>query len=211
VVAKLYPLNYRILFGTILILGGILGFLEKFGLIANASKLFWGFIIGIAGMVFFHYFLTKRAQWWWAIPAFSLVGLAGMIVMPSSLIAFRGIAFLGAVGLGFLVIYLKKRDFWWAIIPTGVFLTLGSISSLSNFTNGKESATIFFIGLGLTFLIVALIPSGSHHLYWAFIPSIILIIFGALLGFQFNSILDYVWILALFLVGFSLVLKSFRR
>ena len=39
-------IDYRIMLGALLILGGLLGLLEKLGVINNASGFFWALILG---------------------------------------------------------------------------------------------------------------------------------------------------------------------
>lgn len=48
---KIKHIDYRILIGTLLVLGGILGILEMLNLIANASGIFWAVIFGITGFL----------------------------------------------------------------------------------------------------------------------------------------------------------------
>ncbi|HCM96133.1 MAG: hypothetical protein A2X25_04250 [Chloroflexi bacterium GWB2_49_20] len=207
---KIKHMDYRILLGVLLILGGILGILEKLNLISNASRIFWTFIFGIAGFAFLYIFATNREHWWSAIPAFSLLGLALTIGLPTKFDMFGGLTFLGGIGLGFIVIYLKNRRNWWAIIPSGVSITLGVISFVSNFAHRQDTGALFFIGLGLTFLLLAILPTGTHTMTWAFIPATILLIFGSLLGTTFKGSLDYIWIAALFLGGISMIWQFLR-
>ena len=211
---RINKIDYRILIGVLLILGGLLGILEKLGVINNASGFFWATIFGLVGVGFLYIFLTNREHWWSIIPGFSLFGLAITIMLPDNLNNYGGLAFLGALGLGFLTIYIVNHKHWWALMPSGVLLTLGIISSVSNDLQGQDTGAIFFIGLGLTFLLVAILPTGSLRMSWAFIPASILFIFGILLGTSFRSSLDYFWIGALFIGGFYMIwqfFKTFKR
>jgi len=198
-------IEYRILIGVLLILGGLLGLLEKLGFIDNASGFFWATIFLLAGVGFSYIFLTNREHWWSIIPGSSLFGLAITVGLPEELDRYGGLAFLGALGLGFLVIYIVNRKHWWTLIPSGVLLSLGLISSVSNELQGQDTGSLFFIGLGLTFLLVALLPTGSHRMSWAFIPASILLIIGTLLGTTLRSLFDYIWIGALFVGGFYMI------
>ncbi|MDO9131278.1 MAG: hypothetical protein Q7U34_15575 [Anaerolineales bacterium] len=45
---------------------------------------------------------------------------------------------------------------------------------------------------------------------WAYIPAVILMVFGALIDTAFQGSLDYVWIAALFLGGLALIWQFFR-
>jgi hypothetical protein len=207
---KIRHFDYRIILGSLLVLGGILGILEKLNLIANASGIFWSGIFGIAGIAFLFIFLTNREHWWSAIPAFSLIGLAINTGLPDSLENFGGLAFLGCIGLGFVAIYIANHTHWWAIIPSGALLTIGIISAVSNLAQGVETGAILFIGLGLTFFFLAILPTGSTGMTWALIPATILLIIGALLGTPFKGSLDYLWIAALFLGGVSMIWQFVR-
>jgi len=154
-------IDFRIVIGVLLILGSVLGFLEKFGIIQRGWDLFWGTILGLAGIAFLYVFVTNRSQWWAAIPGFTLLGMSASSFLLDKL-GWGGLAFLGAIGLGFWAIYLTSRERWWAIIPGGVLITLGCVSALSDVFGILNTGGVFFIGLGLTFLLVALLPG----LYW---------------------------------------------
>jgi len=207
---KFKNIDYRIMLGVLLILGGILGILEKFGAINNASGLFWALIFGLAGVAFVYIFLTNREHWWSIIPGSTLIGLAITVGLPEKINKFSGLAFLGALGFGFLLIYFFNRKHWWAIIPSGVLITLGIISTVSYQMQGQDTGALFFIGLGITFLLVAILPNKAQRMNWAFIPATILFIFGALLGTSFRGWLDYVWIGALFCGGIFMIWQFFR-
>ncbi len=198
--------DFRIILGALFILGGGLLLLEKFGLIRGASDLFWGGVLGAAGLVFLYTFITDRTHWWAAFPAFTLLGLAASSLLPESLEVWAGLAFLGGISLGFWAVYITHREHWWAIIPGGVLLTLGLTSVLADVYGVLESGGIFFIGLGLTFLLVALLA----RMNWAYIPTLVLIVFGVVIGTPFAGYTDYIWIAALFLGGAFLIWQYFR-
>lgn len=207
---RIKKIDYRILLGGLLILGGLLGILEKLDVINNASGFFWAFIFGLAGIAFIYIFITNREHWWSIIPGSSLIGLAITIGLPENLDKYGGLAFLGSLGLGFLTIYIANRKHWWSIIPSGVLLTLGIISSVSSQIEGQDTGALFFLGLGFTFLLVAILPTGFNRMNWALIPATILLIFGILLGTPFRGSLDYIWIGALFLGGIYMIWHFFR-
>lgn len=202
--------DFRIFLGALLIVGGLLGILEKVGVITNASGFFWAFIFILAGAVFIFIFITKGQHWWSLIPGSALIGLALTVALPEKSNIYSGLAFLGALGVGFFILYLFNHKRWWAIIPSGVLLTLGIISSVSSQVREQDTGAIFFIGLGLTFLSVAILPTGLNRMSWAFIPAIILMIFGALLRTSMRGSLDYVWIGALFICGFFMIWQFFK-
>jgi len=201
-------IDFRIVIGALFILGGILLLLEKRGLLVGARGLFWGAAFVVAGAAFLYVFLTNRVHWWSAIPAFTLLGLAASSFLPDSL-GLDGLAFLGGIGLGFWAAYFTGRERWWAIIPGGVLITLGVTSVLDNLAAGMETDGVFFLGLGLTFLLVAVLPTPGPT-RWAYFPAAALIILGILLGKPFSAYTDYIWIAALFVGGLVLIWQYLR-
>lgn len=203
-------LDYRIVLGTLLILAGGLGFLQAFGFLRDASDVFWGAIFLVAGGVFLYVFAGgfSQGQWWAAIPGLVLAGLGVVILLPDSLEDLGGAFFLGAMGLSFWLVYLSGRHRWWAIIPGGVLITLAMISAVSDFLfAGVDTGGIFFLGLALTFLLVAVL-TGMHWAYW---PAGALGIFGVFLFFQSQIYLfSYVGAAALIGVGVFIIWRSMR-
>lgn len=195
--------------GGLLILGGFLALLDTMGIIGNAGGIFWGLIWGAVG-VFFLYLLTSDRQrnWWAAFPGFIFLGMATTSVLPNSLDFLGGLVFLGGISLAFWWVYFTDTSRWWAIIPGGVLLTLGAVSALDEI-RGFDTDSLFFIGLGLTFLLIAVLP-GDHKQSWAWIPSIVLLIFGTML-MPALGISGYVWPALLILLGGYLVLRFFGK
>jgi hypothetical protein len=201
--------NPRLIVGGLLLLGGLLSLLDAMGIIRNAGGIFWGLIWGAVG-VFFLYLLVsdKYRNWWAAFPGFTLIGMAVSSMLPKALSGLDGFVFLGSISAAFLWVYFTDKTRWWAIIPGGVLLTLGIISALDEIS-GFESGGLLFIGLGLTFLLVALLPGGSNR-SWAFIPAIVLMLFGTLLVPAFG-VSGYVGPALLILAGGFLILRFFRN
>lgn len=198
-------IDWRIILGAVLILAGLATLLEKIGLIPPDVDLFWG-VLGIVGGAAFLYVLFHNppANWWALFPAMVLLGIGAEAFLPK---AWDGMAFLGAVSLAFWLVYLLDRRRWWAIIPAGVLLTLAVVAVLSDVLGGMDTGGIFFLGLGLTFLLTALLARQG----WAYIPAIVLILLAVALGLQFGNLLDYFWIGTLLLAGLALILFALRR
>lgn len=200
----------RIIIGTLLVLAGGLGFLQAFGYLQDASDLFWGIVFLVAGAVFLFLFASGFASggWWAAFPGFVLAGLGVLILLPESLNNMGGGIFLGAIGLSFWAVYLTGRDRWWAIIPGGVLFTLAIVSTLPEaFLGGAGSGGIFFLGLALTFILVALLA----NMRWAYWPAGALGVFGFFLFFESQvSLLSYIAAGALILAGIYIVVRSLR-
>ena len=197
--------DYRLLIGIGLILGGILMLLDRVNILKNATDFFWAGLLAIAAAVFLYWFISDRSRWWAAIPGFTLAGMAASSFLLDR-IGWGGLAFLGGMGLGFWAVYLRRNDQWWAIIPGGVLLTLGFSSALTEAFRVSDTGGVFFVGLGLTFLLVALLA----RMKWAYIPAGVLLVFGFLLGAPFTGLLGYAWIGVLLLAGILLVISALR-
>jgi hypothetical protein len=198
-------INFRILIGGALILLGILMLLERFGIFRGATDIFWSVIFLAGGVYFLYRFaLDMRGEWWALIPGFALIGVGASIVLPGQ---WSGFSFLGFLGISFLAIYLSNHQRWWAIIPGGVLITLGIVAALTDMYGARETGGIFFLGLGLTFLLVAVLAS----MQWAYIPGVILLLMGAALGYTpMAGALNYVWPAALILMGLLLIFQFVR-
>jgi hypothetical protein len=197
--------DYRILIGAVLILGGILMLLDKAGVLKGATDLFWAGLLAIGAGIFLFWFFSDRSKWWAAIPGFTLVGMAASTLLLDK-IGWGGLAILGGIGVGFWAVYLRQPAQWWAIIPGGVLITLGFTSALTEAFNIAETGGVFFVGLGLTFLLVALLAK----MKWAFIPAAMLLLLGFFLGTPFVGVLEYGWIGILLIAGIVLVISAAR-
>lgn len=198
----------RLILGVLLVLGGLFSLLDALGIISNAGGIFWGLIFAAGGLIFLYMLINNREYWWAAFPAFTLLGLAASSFLPDSLHAYDGLAFFAGISLGFWWVYFTNTERWWAIIPAGVLLTLGLVSSVSEVSGGMETGGLFFMGLGLTFILVAILPGGSGR-SWALIPGTILLLFGALLGTPYRGITNYLWPAVLIILGGYFVVRFF--
>jgi hypothetical protein len=203
----------RLIVGVLLVAAGVLYLL---GNLLNLSfgSLVWAGAAALGGLVLLGGLLRDRSAWWLAIPGLTLLGLATIIAIdaltPSFGDQWSGSIFLGAIGLSFWVVYILDRQMWWAIIPGGVLTTLAVVAGLEDQV-GLDTGAVFFLGLGLTFLLVAVIPSERHAMRWAFFPAAILGIMGLMLFVGFENALGYVWPIALIGVGGFLLLRAARR
>jgi len=207
-------IDFRILLGAFLIGAGVLFLLQTFNIIPNAWSILWvgAFLVGAA--IFFYVYFLDRTQWWALIPAMTFLGLAGTIAVDTYLPGFSnlgGALFLGGIGLGFWVIYLSNREFWWAIIPGGVLLTLSAVTATEDLFSDDSGGGVFFIGLALTFLLVALLAKPRENFWWAYIPAGVLFVLGVFLIGPLQTVFNYIWPVALILAGGLLLLRNFRR
>lgn len=205
-------LTSRTFWGILLIIGGIIFLLENLGLIEIGGA-FWGIILGIAAIGFLSVYLSNRENWWALIPGITLLSISALIIisamMPGDTGTLGGVIVLGGIGLAFLLVYLANRENWWAIIPAGVMLTLSAVVLLSEYFTGIEVGGIFFLGLGLTFAVVAILPTQHGQMKWAFIPAGVLLVMGLLITAAMSPLINYLWPVALILAGLLLVFRSY--
>lgn len=213
---SLKRLDPRLIGGTLLIVGGILFLLENLGYLPGGN-LFWGAVFGVGALAFLWTFITDRAQWWALIPACALLGLTIVLLLDAFAPALEdelgGSVFLGLIGLSFWVIYLSNRAFWWAVIPGGVLLTLATVAGIDSAlkeTPDALSGGVFFAGIGLTFVLLGFLPTPQGQLRWAFIPGGILLVMGLLVALAAASLINYVWPIALIVLGLVLVWRAVR-
>lgn len=200
-------LKSRILWGSVLILGGILFLLQNlFGF--QFGVLFWALVLGLGGLFFVSIFFTNPANWWGLIPGITLFSVALLVALgalfPGVADAFGGSIVLGGIALSFLVIYLINRENWWAIIPGGVLLSLAVGLAFENYISDTGFVSIFFLGMALTFAVVALLPTPEGKMRWAWIPAGILGIMGVAFGAFSGSLMAFV--APVFLIGLGAVL-----
>jgi hypothetical protein len=172
----------------------------------GAVDLFWAGILAIGAAIFLFWFFSDRSKWWAAIPGFTLAGMAAASLLLNR-IGWGGLAFLGGIGVGFWAVYFSGRGRWWAIIPGGVLLTLGITSVMGEAYGAMNSGGVFFFGLGLTFVLVALLAK----MKWAFIPAAVLLLLGLFLGTPFVGVMEYIWIGVLLVAGAILVISALRK
>lgn len=202
----------RILWGVLLIAAGVLFLLQSLGVVQFVDIL-WPALIGIASLAFLFVFLSApQTRWWAAIPGFVLLGVAGIIALdqlaPGVSEIWSGSIFLGGIALAFWVIYLFNPEQWWAMIPGGVLLTLAVVSGLSPMLAGIETGGIFFFGLGLTFALLALLPTPEGRLTWSIIPAIVFLIVGTLITAAAAELINYIWPVLLILGGLYLLYRT---
>jgi hypothetical protein len=203
-------LDPRLVLGLLFIIGGVLSLLGAMDIISNAGGIFWGLISAAAGAIFLYILITDRNSWWAAFPAFTFFGLAVSSFLPEPLRPYDGLVFFLGISLGFWWVYFTGPERWWAIIPGGVLLTLGIVSVLDDVIGGSAGGGVFFLGLGLTFMLVAILPGGSGR-SWALIPGAVLLIFGAILGTPYFGLAEYLWPVVLILLGGYFILRFFRN
>jgi hypothetical protein len=89
--------------------------------------------------------------------------------------------------------------------------TLAIVALLDTSASSGASGGIFFIGLGVTFALVAILPTSVGQMRWAWIPAGILGLIGLLILIAAESIINYIWPSAIILVGVWLIFRSISR
>jgi hypothetical protein len=205
-------LNSRVVWGSLLILAGLLLLLGNLTNL-NFGSIFFAILFGLAGLFFLSVYVQNRSSWWALIPGVILPSLGVMIGLDELAPAFSdvvgGAFFLGSISLAFWLVYLTNRSQWWAVIPAGVLLTLAIVAGLEELFPNAEMGGVFFVGLGLTFALLGLLPNQGVNLRWAFIPAGILILFGLLISTAEFGLINYAWPILFILAGMFLLLRTF--
>jgi hypothetical protein len=202
----------RVLWGILLIAGGIIFLLDNLGIIAIGTY-FWAFLFAVGSLGFLSVFVADRQNWWALIPGIVLLAIGTIIFLgeafPVVADQWGGSIVLGGIGLSFILVYLVNRENWWAIIPAGVMFTLAIVAGLNEALTGFDTGGIFFLGLGLTFALIAILPNPHGQMKWAFIPAGVLIFMGLLILAAFTQLINYIWPVVLILAGLYLVFRTF--
>lgn len=206
-------LESRIFWGGLLVLAGVLFLLQNLGLF-RIGELFWVVLLALAALFFLSIFLQNKANWWALIPGLTLISVGIIVLMywiaPDHSERWSGSIILAGIGLSFALIYLVAHQNWWAIIPAGVLFTLAVVAGLEEFYPALGTAGLFFLGLGLTFALVALLPNPQGDMRWAWIPGGILLLVGSIFLVAGGNLLVYVWPVILILTGGLFIVRALR-
>ena len=203
----------RLVWGGVLVLAGVLFFLQELNILGNAFQFLWLLIMAAGSAVFLWIYFSQKEQWWAIIPGLVLLGLAistldGLLkILPGT--DWTGAIFLGCIGLAFWFVYLRRQDQWWAIIPGGVMLTLAAVTALDNIIGWSE--VVFFLGLASTFLLVAVLPNTGQDTRWAFIPAAILGVIGLTIFAPIKNLMLYLWPALLIALGIYILIRNWNK
>jgi hypothetical protein len=208
----------RLTWGVLLIGAGTIFLLQNLNILPQ-SPMVWGLAFAVGGGFFLLGFLSNREYWWASFPAFTLLGLALIMLwdlLPTRVLRgdFTAAVFLGMLGLSFIAVYLRVPKHWWAIIPAGALLSIASVVTLQTVVRDPgpvEIGGVLFIGMGFTFLLVWLLPSAGARRGWAIWPGIGLLLFGGLIMAAATDMLGLLWPVVLILAGLLVILRGFRR
>ena len=205
-------LQSRILWGSILIIGGIALLLQNvYGY--QLTNIFWSVIFGFGGLIFLGVFLTNRENWWALIPGFVLISIGVMLALewlvPELNSDLGGFIVLAGIALAFFIIYLFDNAHWWAIIPGGVLATIAVFVLLENIWAGFGGPGVFFVGLGLTFFLLSIVPTPEGRMTWAWIPGVALTVIGFIIIVVTEQVIALLWPVALIILGLILIVRFF--
>lgn len=198
--------------GLVLICAGLLFLLQSLGVFGAIAGLLWAVLFAIAGAALAGLFVRQPAQWWAIIPGAALLGVALLILLgelaPAYAGPWSGALFLGILGLSFFVVYLRDVQRWWAIIPGGTLLTLAAIAGLSEVVAGADLGWVFFLGLALTFGLVAVVPPESPGRRWAIYPALVCLALAVVVMASLGELLGIVLPAAMILFGIYLAYRA---
>jgi len=197
--------------GAILISMGVIFLLNNFNVITLDWEFLMGPLFGMGGLIFLLVFMVNTDDWWALIPATALIGLGIIIFLGQGDFAsdWVGGMFLGMLGVSFWLIYAFHPTQWWAIIPGGSLFTLAAVSVLPE--EGVLAGSGFFLGLALTFGLVYLLPNPTGRKKWALFPTGIMLALGIMILLDSTRFINFVWPVALFLVGIALLIHAYKE
>ncbi len=211
-------INWRVVLGGLLLFFGVIGVLQAFNVLSFEGLwwgLFFGVVFAVAGGAFLYVTIKDRSNWWAVIPGFTLLGI-GLTILSSTLLPdawggrLGGMFVLGFIGLSFWIIYFMSRERWWAIIPGGVMVTLAVITVIED-SAGMVVPALLFLGIGATFALLALLPTGEGRKVWPWYPAGACLLLGTVFALTEGSWLNYVWPAVLMVVGVYLIIRTMLK
>jgi hypothetical protein len=204
-------LGSRIFWGIAVIIGGVMALLDNLNVI-DFGEVFWAVIAFLGAIFFISVYLQNRSYWWALVPGISLFGIGFAILVnwqvPEFGAVWGGAILLGGIGLSFFCIYLVEHENWWAIVPAGVMTSIGVAAGIEQTYGDQFGIGIFFLGMGLTFALLPLLPTPPGKMGWAWATALILAALGAIFMFTSGDKLAYLGPLVLIAIGIALVVKS---
>jgi hypothetical protein len=204
-------LGSRIFWGIAVIIGGVMALLDNLNVI-DFGEVFWAVIAFLGAIFFLSIYLQKRTHWWALVPGISLIGIGLTILVnwqvPEFGEVWGGAILLGGIGLSFFFLYLVDHENWWAIIPAGIMVSIGIAAGIEQTYGDRFGLGLFFLGMGLTFALLPLLPTPPGKMGWAWATALILAALGAIFMFTTGEKLSYLGPLVLIVIGIALVIKS---
>jgi hypothetical protein len=175
-------INVRKYLGVFLLFLGALILIQNLNLFkSDIGSIIGASIYGAISVYLFFQYSKDTTQWWWLITGVFLlgIGMSNIFVLFDTLGQYSPILGVSFAGAGFLLVYLLDRTNWWALIPGSIFISLGVIRYLEVVSPDTSTNGILFLGMGLAFLLLFVLPSSQGRMNWPLIPSVILFAIGA--------------------------------
>lgn len=208
----------RAFLGLLLLTGGALLLLQRMNIIFGSwENIFWTIILGFTTYFLLSYYISGKRRWWWLIGGIAASG--GLVTnllnltMPQFAAVYNDLILLGILGISFIAVYLSNRVHWWAVLPGGVLITLGAVTFFDQTgMYGLDGNAVFFFGLGLTFLLLFLIPTKIGRLKWPLTAALPFMLVGVYLAFQGEEQLWlYVGPVLILLAGVYFIASAYIR
>ncbi len=158
-----------------------------------------------------------------------LLIIAGVFLLFNQWGLIPGQAFLFMLAFGFIAAYVllgarKEYGNVGFLIPGAILFSLAAYAAASGIPGSDVSPAFFFLGLSLSFFAVLIVHTmwftdlDHGKRFWPFYPAAGLLIFAGIVGLATTGrwidrmgLLNYLWIIALIVVGAWLVIKSLKQ
>ncbi|MCO6452374.1 MAG: hypothetical protein J5I90_16465 [Caldilineales bacterium] len=211
--------NTALIWGGLLILLGLGLLLQNLGFFDFGDL--WGLIFSalfiVGGAAFLMVYVQDQENWWALIPGFILLGIGagvGLALLPLPFAdQLTGPVIVGGISLAFWAVFIVNREQWWAVIPGGILLSVAVMIFLTEFLPDEYAVGVMFLGMALTFVVVALLPNPEgKRMTWAFIPAAVFVVIGFIVNAPaFAEYLPVVGALALIIGGAALLFQAVRK
>jgi hypothetical protein len=87
------------------------------------------YVLAAIGLPFLVVYLRNRAEWWYLIPAYVMLAIAGLVALTGARVVQDRLVpayVMFAIAIPFMVVYVRNRANWWALIPGGIMAIIGT-------------------------------------------------------------------------------------
>ncbi|MEZ4769886.1 MAG: hypothetical protein R2844_15820 [Caldilineales bacterium] len=172
-----------ILWGILLFVIGAAFLLWNLGVLASYQAAIGWIAVALFGVLGVSILVSQvlvPQAWWRVIPAMTLIGIAGVVLLsiqgaPPVWIAS---ALFASIALAFVIIYFGDRqERWWAFIPFAAMAVMVAVMVLSNAGWPVLAVgVVLFAGMGLAFLVIYALAKDRRGLSWALAPAAALLL-----------------------------------